>query len=204
EAIEAKAAVAEAARLQADVFPELRVGLLHGRMASRDKDATMTAFRDREYDILVATSVIEVGIDVPNATVMMIEGADRFGLSQLHQFRGRVGRGAARSYCLLLAADSTPDAEARLQTMVDTSDGFVLAQKDLELRGPGDFIGTRQSGLPELSWLDGSFDTRLLDKAREAAEALLETDPDLSRPEHQPLARRLAEFWFKASPDIPL
>jgi len=204
EAIEAKAAVAEAARLQAEVFPELRVGLLHGRMASRDKDATMTAFRDRAYDILVATSVIEVGIDVPNATVMMIEGADRFGLSQLHQFRGRVGRGAARSFCLLLAAGSAPDAEARLQTMVDTSDGFILAQKDLELRGPGDFIGTRQSGLPELSWLDGSFDTRLLDKAREAAEALLETDPDLSRPEHQPLARRLAEFWFKASPDIPL
>jgi ATP-dependent DNA helicase RecG len=204
EAIEAKAAVAEAKRLQAEVFPELRVALIHGRLSGREKDAIMTAFRDREFDLLVATSVIEVGIDVPNATVMLIEGADRFGLAQLHQFRGRVGRGGHRSYCLLLADESTPEAEERLRTMVETSDGFVLAQKDLELRGPGDFIGTRQSGLPEMSWLDGAFDTRLLDRARQEAERLLDTDPDLSRPEHRLLKQRLQLFWEKASPDLRL
>ena len=144
----------------------------------------MTAFRDREYDILVSTSVIEVGIDVPNATVMLIEGADRFGLAQLHQFRGRVGRGAAQRWCLLLADEATPEGEARWQMMVATDDGFALAEKDLELRGPGDFIGTRQSGLPEMSWLDGSFDPRVLDRARRAAEAILNHDPELALPEH--------------------
>jgi ATP-dependent DNA helicase RecG len=204
EAIEAKAAVAEAERLRRDVFPDLRVALIHGRLSGREKDAVMTAFRDREQDILVATSVIEVGIDVPNATVMLIEGADRFGLAQLHQFRGRVGRGGHRSYCLLLADEATPEAEERLLTMVETSDGFLLAQKDLELRGPGDFIGTRQSGLPEMSWLDGSFDTRLLDRARQEAERLLAADPDLSRPEHRLLKQRLQLFWERASPDLPL
>ena len=204
EAIEAKAAVAEAKRLQEDVFPDLKVALIHGRLSGREKDAIMTAFRDREFDILVATSVIEVGIDVPNATVMLIEGADRFGLAQLHQFRGRVGRGAHRSYCLLLADETTPEGEERLQTMVETSDGFVLAQKDLELRGPGDFVGTRQSGLPEMSWLDGSFDTRLLDNARREAERLLDADPTLSRPEHALLKERLLRFWHEASPDLPL
>ncbi len=204
EAVEAKAAVAEAERLQREVFPDLRVALLHGRMSGKEKDAVLTGFRDREADILVSTSVIEVGIDVPNATVMLIEGADRFGLSQLHQFRGRVGRGGARSYCLLLAEEATPEGEARLQTMVETTDGFVLAEKDLELRGPGDFIGTRQSGLPEMSWLDGSFDTRLLDQAREAAEEVLKSDPELGTPEHTRLARRLDLFWTKASPDVPL
>lgn len=204
EAIEAKAAVAEAERLQREVFPDLRIALLHGRMSGREKDATMTAFRDRDYDILVATSVIEVGIDVPNATVMMVEGADRFGLAQLHQFRGRVGRGGSRSYCLLLADESSPDGEERLQAMVDTTDGFVLAEKDLELRGPGDFIGTRQSGLPEMAWVDGSFDTRLLNDARLAAEAILERDPDLAHPDHEALARRFARFWNEASPDIPV
>lgn len=204
EAIEAKAATAEAERLATEVFPDLRVGLLHGRMKSRDKEAVMTAFRQGEQDILVATSVIEVGIDIPNATVMMIEGADRFGLSQLHQFRGRVGRGGARSFCLLLADDAMPEAEARLETMVATNDGFALAEKDLELRGPGDFIGTRQSGLPELSWLDGSFDTRILDAARRAAEQLLVRDPDLTDPDHRLLRERLDAFWLRASPDIPL
>jgi ATP-dependent DNA helicase RecG len=204
ETIEAKAATAEFERLRDDVFPDLSIALLHGRMKSRDKDAVMTAFRDREYDVLVATSVIEVGIDVPNATVMVVEGADRFGLAQLHQFRGRVGRGGAHSYCLLLSDEATPEAEQRLETMVATNDGFVLAQKDLELRGPGDFIGTRQSGLPELSWLDGSFDTRLLDQARQAAENLLAADLHLSQPAHRTLRERLEAFWLKASPDILL
>jgi ATP-dependent DNA helicase RecG len=204
EATEAKAAVAEAQRLKAEVFPDREIAVLHGRMSGREKDRIMTAFRDREADILVSTSVIEVGIDVPNATVMLVEGADRFGLAQLHQFRGRVGRGGSRSYCLLLADEATPDAEARLQMMVETTDGFVLAEKDLELRGPGDFIGTRQSGLPEMTWLDGSFDTRLLDQARQSAEALLDSDPSLSQPEHAALNTRFHLFWQTASPDVPV
>ena len=198
EQIEARAATAEAERLQRDVFPELRVSLLHGRMSAKDKDAVMAAFRDRESDILVATSVIEVGIDIPNATVMMIEGAERFGLAQLHQFRGRVGRGAEQSYCLLLSDDAAGVGDTRLQTLVESDDGFVLAEKDLELRGPGDFLGTRQSGLPELSWLAESFDTRLLDRARGAAEALLADDPHLDSPEHRALREQLQFFWDRA------
>jgi ATP-dependent DNA helicase RecG len=201
EAIEAKAAVEEAERLRRDVFPDLRIATLHGRMKSREKDAVMSGFRDGQYDLLVSTSVIEVGIDVPNATVMLVEGADRFGLAQLHQFRGRVGRGAARSYCLLLAEEASPDGEERLQTMVASDDGFLLAEKDLELRGPGDFIGTRQSGLPEMQWLEGVFDTRLLDRARRAAEDLLSRDPDLSLPEHHRLSGRFARFWERAAPE---
>ena len=164
----------------------------------------MSRFREREFDILVSTSVIEVGIDIPNATVMMIEGADRFGLAQLHQFRGRVGRGGNKSFCLLLADEVSADGDARLQTMVASDDGFVLAERDLELRGPGDFIGTRQSGLPEMSWLDGSFDTRLLDRARQAAESLLAADPELARPERGPLRAQLQAFWERASPDVPV
>jgi ATP-dependent DNA helicase RecG len=201
EAIEAKAAVEEAERLSREVFPDLRIATLHGRMKSRDKDAVMTAFRDRQHDLLVSTSVIEVGIDVPNATVMLIEGADRFGLAQLHQFRGRVGRGGALSYCLLLADEGSPDGEERLQTMVASDDGFFLAEKDLELRGPGDFIGVRQSGLPEMQWLEGVFDTRLLDRARRAAESVLAADPDLTRPEHLRLGARFARFWERTAPE---
>jgi ATP-dependent DNA helicase RecG len=201
EAIEAKAAVEEAERLQTEVFPELRVATLHGRMKAREKDAVMTGFRDRESDILVSTSVIEVGIDVPNATVMMIEGADRFGLAQLHQFRGRVGRGSNRSYCLLLADEASPDGEERLEAMVASDDGFLLAEKDLELRGPGDFIGTRQSGLPEMQWLEGIFDTRLLERARAAAEQVLASDPDLTRVEHRAMRERFERFWQRVAPE---
>jgi ATP-dependent DNA helicase RecG len=201
DAVEAKAAVEEAERLSQEVFPDLRIATLHGRMKSRDKDAVMTDFRDRRYDVLVSTSVIEVGIDVPNATVMLIEGADRFGLAQLHQFRGRVGRGGAMSYCLLLAEEGSPDGEQRLETMVASDDGFLLAEKDLELRGPGDFIGTRQSGLPEMQWLDGVFDTRLLDRARRAAESTLAADPQLTAPDHQRLQRRFTDFWERAAPE---
>ncbi len=200
EAIEAKAAVEEAQRLQEQVFPDLRIDVVHGRMGARKKDEVMASFRDREFDILVSTSVIEVGIDIPNATVMMIEGADRFGLSQLHQFRGRVGRGDAQSYCLLLAGSFSGDSEERLQTMVSTDDGFVLAQKDLELRGPGDFIGTRQSGLPELDWLDEGFDTRLLDAARLAAEKLIEADPEIDIGRFPRLKPRLQHYWASATP----
>jgi ATP-dependent DNA helicase RecG len=201
ENIEAKAAVAEAERLERDVFPDLRIATLHGRMKAREKDEVMTAFRERGYDLLVSTSVIEVGIDIPNATVMMVEGADRFGLAQLHQLRGRVGRGGERSYCLLLAEEGSPDGEERLQAMVASDDGFLLAEKDLELRGPGDFIGTRQSGLPEMPLLNAGFDTRLLDRARRAAEAILIADPALSQAKHARLRARFADFWERAAFD---
>jgi ATP-dependent DNA helicase RecG len=205
DTIEAKAAVDEAERLQEEVFPDLRVDVLHGRMSGKAKDEIMTRFREREFDILVSTSVIEVGIDIPNATVMMIEGADRFGLAQLHQFRGRVGRGGSKSYCLLLADDVSIDGGARLQTMVASDDGFILAERDLELRGPGDFIGTRQSGLPELSWLNQGFDSRVLDLARESAERLIEASPDIDIARFQRLKPRLQHFWaHRQEPDSGL
>jgi len=191
---DAKAAVEEHRRLQEEVFPDLRVGLLHGRMKGEEKDAVMQAFSRGELDILVATSVVEVGIDVPNATVIMIEGAERFGLAQLHQFRGRVGRGEHPSYCILLSDASSGDSVERLKAMEETQDGFVLAQKDLELRGPGDFFGTRQSGLPPLHLAQLS-DVRTLEAAREEAKRLFEEDPELSRPEHRPLREQVAQFW---------
>ena len=198
EVIGAKAAVEEAQRLKDQVFPDLRIDVVHGKMPSKKKDEVMTAFRDHQFDILVSTSVIEVGIDIRNATVMMIEGADRFGLSQLHQFRGRVGRGGAKSYCILLADDSSATGDARLQTMVATDDGFLLAEKDLELRGPGDFMGTRQSGLPELDWLDDGFDTRLIEVARAAAVRLLADDPAIDIRRFPRLKPRLQQYWATA------
>ena len=192
---DAKAAVSEAERLQQDVFPDLRVAVVHGQMPSRKKDEVMTAFRNQEHQILVATSVIEVGIDIPNATVIMIEAADRFGLSQLHQLRGRVGRGNNKSYCLLLSESTSPVAYERLQALVSTTDGFVLAQKDLELRGPGDFIGTRQRGLPEMDWIGNGFDSRLLDRAHRVAEQILaDTSTPLER-RYPQLAMQLTKFW---------
>jgi ATP-dependent DNA helicase RecG len=195
DVIDARAAVAEAERLQTEVFPDLRVDVLHGRMKGKEKDAIMSRFRDRGADILVATSVIEVGIDIPNATVILIEGADRFGLAQLHQLRGRVGRGADQSWCLLLTDDPSMQGKARLELMTRTNDGFELAAEDLKLRGPGDFLGTRQSGLPETPWLAGGFDSRLLDEARQAAEAILLDDEELMRPEHEQLRARFEAFW---------
>ncbi len=192
--VQAPSAVEAYEHLQRAVFPDLRVGLLHGRMKAEEKEAVMSAFARGEIDILVATAVVEVGIDVPNASVILIEGADRFGLAQLHQFRGRVGRGDHQSYCLLLADSPSEEARRRLSVMEQTSDGFRLAQIDLEMRGPGEFLGTRQSGLPEMPLLD-LLDTRLLHEVREAAEALLAEDPDLSREAHRPLARQVADFW---------
>ncbi|MBN1876833.1 MAG: ATP-dependent DNA helicase RecG [Anaerolineae bacterium] len=194
EKIEARAAVDEYERLQSEIFPDLRLGLLHGRLHSDEKDAVMMAFSKGELNVLVATSVIEVGIDVPNATVILIDGADRFGLAQLHQFRGRVGRGDHQSYCLLLAENASEEVNERLQVMESTTDGFVLAEKDLEMRGPGEFLGTQQSGFPELP-MASLADTRLLHKVREIAGQILHKDPDLSLPEHRELAQRVAEFW---------
>lgn len=191
---EAKAAVDEHKRLEEQVFPDLRLGLLHGRMKSEDKEAAMSAFYHGETDILVSTSVVEVGIDVPNATIMLVEGANRFGLAQLHQFRGRVGRGEHQSYCILLADSPTPEATERLNALVATNDGFVLAEKDLELRGPGEFFGTRQSGLPDLK-LAGVTDIKTLECAREEAERIHAQDPMLETPGYRLLAREVEWFW---------
>jgi ATP-dependent DNA helicase RecG len=192
--IEAKAAVEEHKRLQETIYPDLRLGLLHGRMKPDEKDAVMAEFVAGEVGILVATSVVEVGIDVPNATVMLVEGAERFGLAQLHQFRGRVGRGEHASYCLLVSDSASPDAQERLEAVEATNDGFVLAQKDLDMRGPGEFLGTRQSGLPDLKTASMT-DLRLLEAAREAARTLFEGDPELARPEHQLLAGYVSRMW---------
>lgn len=184
EKLQARAATELAAHLQAQVFPEFKVGLLHGQMKPSEKEDVMGRFRDRALHLLVSTTVIEVGVDVPNASVIVIEDADRFGMAQLHQLRGRVGRGETQSYCLLIGDPKTDDGLARLQTMTQTSDGFLIAEEDLKLRGPGDFYGTRQSGLQVLPFVDVLRDVAVLKEAREEAFALLDRDPKLSLPEH--------------------
>jgi ATP-dependent DNA helicase RecG len=201
ESIESLAAVEEHSRLQKEVFPNYKVGLLHGRMKPDEKDSVMAGFFSGEIQILVSTSVVEVGVDVPNATVMLIEGANRFGLSQLHQFRGRVGRSQYQSYCILIP--DTPDTaeNERLAAMVETNNGFVLAQRDLEQRGPGEFLGTRQSGYSELR-LANLTDILLVEKARRHAQAIFETDPDLKSQEYQLLAQSLKRFWSLGQGDI--
>jgi ATP-dependent DNA helicase RecG len=194
ETIQARAAIAEYEHLSQEVFPNLKMGLLHGRMASKDKEKVMQQFHDRELDILVSTPVIEVGIDVPNATVMMVESADRFGLSQLHQFRGRVGRGSAQSYCILLSQNPSEVGQERLSVIETVYNGFKLAEEDLRLRGPGEFFGTRQSGLPDLRMAKLS-DVALLELARKEAERLFTLDRHLKNPEHSLLAKELARVW---------
>jgi ATP-dependent DNA helicase RecG len=178
EANAARAATVEFERLRTQVFPDLRLDLVHGRM--RDKDTVMRAFRAGETDVLVATSVIEVGVDVPNATVMMVEGADRFGLAQLHQLRGRVGRGTLRSYCLLLADDPSASSLKRLDLMAETNDGFLLASEDMNLRGVGELMGSRQHGMTDAA-MEGLRQPELLSEVRQEAEALIAADPDLDR-----------------------
>jgi ATP-dependent DNA helicase RecG len=179
ESVLARAATAEFGRLRDTTLSQLRLGLLHGRMPLAEKQVVMDLFRSGELDVLVTTPVIEVGIDVPNATVMMIQGADRFGLAQLHQLRGRVGRGAHQSYCLLLSDSLSEDAKARINVLVKTNDGFDIAEADLRLRGPGDYFGTRQSGLPTLKMarLD---DRDLLSSARTEAQTIIARDPSLN------------------------
>ena len=184
EILEAKAATTEYAYLSQEIFPDLRLGLLHGRMPPGDKEKVMHSFREGALDILVSTSVIEVGIDIPNATVMMVEGADRFGLSQLHQFRGRVGRNKEQGYCILIPEKSSPETGKRLQLMAEFHNGLALAEKDLELRGPGEFFGTHQSGLPDLKIAKLS-DLQLLELARQEAITLFQGDSNLEKPEHQ-------------------
>ena len=197
EVIQAKAAVAEYERLSREVFPDLRLGLLHGRMPAAEKDKIMRRFRSGELDILVSTPVVEVGIDIPNATVMLIESADRFGLSQLHQFRGRVGRGQEQSYCMLMAQNPSEVGRQRLDIIEKIQDGFELAEEDLRLRGPGEFFGTRQSGLPDLRMAKLS-DVGLLELARSEAIRLFEKDATLEKPEHHLLTKELARVWPEA------
>jgi ATP-dependent DNA helicase RecG len=201
EVIEAKAAVQEYDRLSADVFPELRMGLLHGRMTPNEKDATMRQFRDGELDILVSTAVVEVGIDVPNATVMLVEGADRFGLSQLHQFRGRVRRSSDQAYCFLLADDPTDEGKERLRIMETVNDGFELAEEDLRIRGPGEYFGTRQSGMPDLK-LAKLTDVALIENTRREAGRLLDDDPMLDRPEHAELRSHVERLWGRITSEV--
>jgi ATP-dependent DNA helicase RecG len=193
EKLELKAATERYEHLSTEVFPELKCGLLHGQMLWYEKEDAMKAFLSREYDILVATTVIEVGIDIPNASVMVIEDAERFGLSQLHQLRGRVGRGSEQSYCFLVTKDkfkfkiksgSDDSSErtaaiVRLRTMQETNDGFKISEVDLKLRGPGDVLGTRQSGLPDFKYLDLINDADIIAIAKKAASGILADDPKL-------------------------
>ncbi len=211
EKVDLKAATVHFDELRKRAFPELRLGLIHGRMGTEEKESVMQDFRGRKLDILVATTVIEVGIDIPNATVMVIENAERFGLAQLHQLRGRVGRGSEQSFCVLVAAswivrralrvgnpltkegpvDPEHAGERRLAAMAQTNDGFAIAELDLQLRGPGDFFGTRQSGVPEFKVADLLSDSALLEAAREDAFAVLSRDPHLTDAEQRPLASYL-------------
>jgi ATP-dependent DNA helicase RecG len=195
------AAVQAQSNLQQEVFPEYTVGLMHGRLRPAEKDQIMTDFRDGKYHILASTSVIEVGIDIPNATAILIEGANRFGLSQLHQFRGRVGRGEAPSYCLLIPDKDDAVENERLLVMEETNDGFVLAEHDLEQRGPGEFLGTRQAGFTNLR-LAKLTDIRLIEKARKLAHNLFERDPELQLSEHNMVLSRLDAFWGDGRGDI--
>ena len=193
-----KSAESFAQTLRQAVFPHRRVGLLHGKMKQADKDAALGAFSRGETDILVATTVVEVGVDVPNAALMVIENADRFGLSQLHQLRGRVGRGQHKSWCILVSDAKGVEARARLSAMVHISNGFKIAEEDLRMRGPGDFFGSRQHGLPELHIADLGADMDVLSRARDAAEALLKSDPGLRRPENASIRKR-AEALIRQS-----
>ncbi len=196
EVLDLKDATRMAEHLQADVFPEFRVGLVHGRLKSKEKTAVMGDFASGRIQILVATTVVEVGIDIPEASVMVVEHAERFGLSQLHQLRGRVGRGASPARCLLLVGRAgSLDARKRLKTMAETGDGFRIAEADLEIRGPGEFMGVRQSGLPDFRVASILRDARLLDAAKQEAFALVERDPRLEKAEHAPLKAVLLRRW---------
>lgn len=209
EKIELKSAVERHEALSTEIFPHRKVGLLHGQMLWYEKEDAMVAFKNKEYDILVATTVVEVGIDVPNATVILIEHADRFGLAQLHQLRGRVGRGAEQSYCLLATKDhfkfhisrqekelaEAKSAIVRLRTMEQTNDGFKVAEVDMTLRGPGDVMGTRQSGMPKFDFADLLTDGPIIEKAREDAKKIVEDDPHLRRPEHLAIREKIVSSF---------
>ena len=192
---ERKAAAAYAKKLREEVFPDLRVCLLHGKMKAKEKEKVMEDFAAGNGDILVATTVVEVGVDVPNATCMVVENAERFGLSQLHQLRGRVGRGQAKSYCILLSEHPSEETKRRLKVMTKTNDGFEISREDLALRGPGDFFGQRQHGLPALKIADLSCDMALLDEAQQAAKGWMAQDPELEKPESGALRARIETLF---------
>lgn len=202
--IDSRAAVDDYETLSKEIFPDRKIGLLHGRMRPDEKDEVMLKFRDKEFDILVSTTVVEVGVDVPNATVMLIEGANRFGLAQLHQLRGRVGRGSEQSYCLLIPDHEDAVENERLQAMAESNDGFVLAERDLEQRGPGEFLGTRQSGdTGGFSLRMASLtDVALIESARSHAQKLFEQDAKLEKPENALLAEALERFWGDGKGDV--
>jgi ATP-dependent DNA helicase RecG len=196
EKTDLRAATAMAKQLQREAFREFRVGLLHGRLKSDEKEHIMRAFSVGDLQVLISTTVIEVGVDVPNATVMLVEHAERFGLAQLHQLRGRVGRSHLQAYCLLMANfPMSEEAKERLRVLTESHDGFVIAERDLELRGPGEFLGTRQSGLPELRVAHLIRDQRVLAEARREAFALVSADPHLSVPQHAALRQALMNRW---------
>ena len=190
---ERKAVTEYAQKLQTEIFPDLKVAFVHGKMKAREKDAVMSAFAAGETDILVSTTVIEVGVDVPNANLMVMENAERFGLSQLHQLRGRVGRGQHQSYCVLVSDNKNDETRQRLKAMTKTADGFKIAEEDLRLRGPGDFFGLRQHGLPGLRVADLGCDTRLLAEAQSAADGLLAENPALTH--HPATAERVRKLF---------
>jgi ATP-dependent DNA helicase RecG len=201
--VQAKAVTEEFERLQYEELKGLRLGLLHGQLPGKEKEAVMGEFRDGRIDVLVSTTVIEVGVDVPNATVMVIEDADRFGLSQLHQLRGRVGRGGGESWCFLLADASTDESKARLDAMASSTDGFALAERDLEIRGAGEVFGERQSGFSDLKIARIPRDQHMVSRARGAAERILDDDPDLAHnralaDEVEDLLGEQVEFLFKS------
>jgi len=193
--VELKAAVKEAKDLSCSVFSAFRVGLLHGQMKADEKQRVMADFREKKLDILIATTVIEVGIDVPNATVMVIEHADRFGLATLHQLRGRVGRGGEKSFCILMGRPRTPEAHKRIEVMTKTADGFAIAEKDLALRGPGEFFGTAQHGMPALKAGNLLTDDKLIEMSRQTADSIIEIDPSLGREGHRLLKQALFRVY---------
>ena len=197
--VKLKSAQEHAAELAA-LFPDLNVACIHGRMKAKDKDAVMSDMVAGKINVLVATTVIEVGVDVPNAALIIIENAERFGLSQLHQLRGRVGRGSHKSYCVLVSDNDSEEVRARLSIMKKTNDGFKISEEDLRLRGPGDFFGSRQHGLPEMHVADLGADIGVMQKAQNEARLLLAQDPELSAPEHSTL-RRSVERMLLANSD---
>jgi len=189
-----KAAVEESEHLKKFVFPEFTVGLIHGKMKSDDKDKIMEAFRDKKINVLVATTVIEVGIDIPNASIMVVEHSERFGLSQLHQLRGRIGRGDKESFCFLMGEPKTKEAKTRIKAMVENDNGFKIAEIDLSLRGPGDFLGVRQSGLPEFKMADIIRDEAILDSARKEAGLYIEENPEMKGKMLNQIKNRFGRF----------
>lgn len=202
EKLDLRSAVDVHAELVSEVFPDLSVGLLHGRLSSVEKQQVLQGFADGDIHVLVSTTVVEVGVDVPEASVMVIDHAERFGMAQLHQLRGRVGRGAAASHCVLINGSSNPQARQRLDVLVRSHDGFEIAEMDLRLRGPGQVLGTRQSGLPDLALASLADDAAVLDDARAEAIRILETDPGLN--DHPVLLRLLEEQQRRLTGTTPL